>query len=176
MKFIATVIALVLLASACGYADGGAILLRKQAGPFTVTVFGEPAPLRVGQADLSVMLQNTADTNTVLDAVVDLRLKRSETGRIVEIAAPATHKHATNKLLYSARVTLPSPGTWRLSVEVTRKGSPVSVDGGVNVLPEEPSRAAYWPYFALIPFVTLMFAMNQWLKRKRRISRPSARP
>ncbi len=92
------------------FADGGTLLFRKPAGPFVLTAFSSPAPLRVGRADLSIMVQKENDQSTVLDAVVSVRLKRSVGGTIVEIVAPATHARATNKLLYAANVTLPSAG------------------------------------------------------------------
>ncbi len=46
------------LAATLVFADGGTMLFRKRADPFLVTAFSEPVPVRVGAADLSVMVQN----------------------------------------------------------------------------------------------------------------------
>ncbi len=154
------------------YADGGTVLFHKQAGPFEVTLFGSPTPLRVGSADLSVMVQKTADSSSVSDAEVNVHLKRSEPGNIVEVIAPATHAKATNKLLYAAHVHLPAAGTWRVDVEVAAAGSTASASGQVTVQPPEPPAANYWGYFALVPFVILLFVFNRWLKRRRRMTYP----
>ena len=51
------------------FADGGIVQFQKQAGPFFVTVFSAPVPLRVGAADLSVMVQKADDRSEVLDAM-----------------------------------------------------------------------------------------------------------
>jgi len=165
-----------LFAPAVLLADGGTLQLRKPAGPWIVTVFSTPVPLRVGVADLSVMVQRANDRDSVLDAQVKLHLTRSSASNVVEIVAPATRAQASNKLLYAARVTLLSSGMWRLEVDVARQGSAALVSGDLNVLPPQPPMKARWPYFVMVPLFVLLFAVNQWLKKSRRLRRPRARP
>jgi hypothetical protein len=149
------------------FADGGTLQFHKEAGPFDVTLFSSPTPLRAGRADLSVMVQKTADRSSVQDAKVMLRLKKSERGNVEEVIAPATQANATNKLLYAANVNLPSAGTWRVEVEVSANGVAASASGELTVLPPQAPAATYWGYFALVPFVILLFVFNRWLKRTR---------
>ncbi len=149
------------------FADGGTMQFRKAAGPFIVTVFSEPVPVRAGTADLSVMVEKDADRTTLLDAHVMLRLRRTASGSIVEVAAPATHEHATNKLLYAASVSLPSAGVWQMTVDVREKGDSASASGDLHVLPAEPPVKEHWPLFAVVPLMVLLFALNQWLKSRR---------
>jgi hypothetical protein len=156
--------------------DGGTLQFQKQIGSLIITVFSTPAPLRVGAADFSVMVQKAADHSSVLDADVKVALLRSTRDRVLEITAPAKRAQATNKLLYAAHINLPSTGAWRLAARVTEQGTQVEASGDVTVLPAEAPAKAYWPYFALIPMAVLMFALNQWLKSKRRINRPQALP
>ncbi len=163
-------------AAALMWPDGGAVQFRKQAGPLIITVFGAPVPLRVGTGDFSVMVQRAKDQSTVLDAGVRLRLARSTADEVFEVTVPASHAQATNKMLYAAHVKLPSAGEWRLQAQVTAANQSVDVSGNVNVLPPEPPAMAHWPYFALIPAAILAFALNQWLKSKRGVRRPPARP
>lgn len=152
------------------------MLFRKQADGFIVTAFGEPAPLRVGTADVSVMLQSASDQNTVLGATVNLHLKKSSPGSVLEVLAPASHAHATNKLLYAARVTLPSAGEWQLSVDVKEGNGAASAAGEINVLPPAPAAATYWSYIAIVPIFVLLFVLNRWLRRRWGIRSPQARP
>jgi hypothetical protein len=149
------------------FADGGTLLLKQQAGPLTISVFGAPEPLRAGPADLSVMVQQTNDRSTILDATVKFHLIQSAAGDISEVFAPATHANAANKLLYAARVNLPKPGVWRLIAEVESKRGSAEVAGEINVLGPQPAIVTYWPYFAFVPLIIMLFVINQWLKRNR---------
>lgn len=162
---------LVVILAAAGalLADGGKMQFRKQAGPFVITLFSSPEQPRVGNTDLSVMLQKAAGQSTILDAEMKLHLIKTETGTITEIMVPATHARATNKLLYAAAVKLPSAGRWRIEVLVNEGGNSAEVSGNLNVLPPQAPLAIYWPYFALVPLVALLFAANQWLRRNRRV-------
>lgn len=165
------------LAAIIVFADGGTMLFRKQAGPYVITAFSEPVPVRVGAADISAMVQEASDHGTVLDARVMMRLRKTASGNITEVVAPATHDPATNKLLYAAHITLPSTGSWMLEVDVTGKnGASESVSGDLSVLPAQQPVRSQWPYLAIVPAVILFFVLNQWLRKKRGIRSPRARP
>jgi YtkA-like len=156
------------------WADGGAVEFHGVAGPYEITLFGEPNPLRVGNADLSVLVKKTAGDSTVLDADVKLHLVKAAGGGIVEVTAPATHAKATNKLLYAAHVRLPSNGTWRVDVMVKQAASIEDLSGHIFVLEPRPPWFNYWPYFAVLPLLALLFAFNQRLKRQRLQTKPKA--
>lgn len=147
-------------------ADGGAVLLHQEAGPWIVTVFLSPAPPRAGSLDLSVLLQRTGSTDPVLDAPVQLRLTHGDSA----ILAPATHARAQNKMLYAATVPLDEPGDWRYSVTIGSQPS-VTVSGSMAVAPREPKLEAYSGYLAF-PFVCLaVFALHQRLRYARAAAR-----
>lgn len=122
------------------------------------------------------MVQRAADRSPVQDAGVHLHLKKSDPENVVEIVVPATHAKATNKLLYASNVSLTSPGTWRMDIEVKADGTTASASGQLTVLPPEAPAATYWGYFALVPFVILLFVFNRWLRRRQAITYPRARP
>ena len=149
--------------------------LRKQAGPFQITLFSTPSPLRAGPADLSVMVQRVNDQSPVLDANVKLHLRKRGGDNIIEVFAPARHENASNKLLYSAKVNLVSSGDWLAEVEVIEGGMTADVAGQVTVLPESPPLITYWPYFALVPLVLALFVFNRWLRRRREYLYPRKR-
>ncbi len=154
-------------------ADGGIVQFQKQAGPFLITLFSAPVPLRAGTADLSAMVQKIEDRSAVLDCAVVLQL--SHPGER-DIHVAATRAQATNKLLYAAHPVLQRPGKWHVAVEIKSRGNTVRVAGDMMVLPEEAPVIAHWPYFAVLPVAVGLFALNQWLKASRKVRNPRARP
>lgn len=157
-------------------ADGGTVQFHQQVGPFDLTLFSSPTPLRAGRADLSVMLQRASDKSSIQNANVTVHLKRSTADNVVEVVVPATHAKATNKLLYAAELTIPSPGEWQVQVEINAAGTTATATGQIDVAPQQAPAATYWGYFALIPFVILLFVFNRWLKRRRQMLYPRVRP
>lgn len=176
LKRICYIVAGLLLVTVMLVADGGTVQFHRQAGPFAVTLFSSPVPLRAGRADLSVMVQKASDNSTIQDANVTVHLKRSATDNVVEVVAPATHAKATNKLLYAAELTIPSPGQWQANVEIHAAGTTATAEGTINVLPQQAAVTTYWGYFALIPFAILLFLFNRWLRRRRQMLYPRTRP
>jgi len=159
---------LLLAASAPLFADGGAVLLHQQTGPYVVTFFASPTPPRAGMVDLSVLVQSAATLDPVLDSDVHISLAKS--GPPVDIHA--TRSQANNKLLYAASAPLRDPGLWRYSVTISRQAAdPIVISGSLTVNPEQPKLAAYAAYLAL-PFLALaILALHQWL-RFRKVPRP----
>ncbi len=136
---------------------------RKEAGPFLVTLFSSPSPLRAGPADVSVLVESAQDRTPVLDASVSLRF-RTENGEETTVAA--THEQATNKLLYAALPTISEPGTCSVQVTVARGKERAVVTGNIQVLAGGPVVFHYWPYFAIVPCLVSLFILNQYLKAR----------
>jgi hypothetical protein len=172
MKAFFSIIALLPVCAGCLLADGGALLVRQNAGPLTISIFSSPEPLRVGTGDLSVMVQKSDDKSTVLDAKVKLHLTHTTPDGISEVFVPATHAKATNKLLYASQVNLTAQGPWKLVTTVDSKAGSAEIAVNINVLPAEPRIFAYWPYFAVVPLIIVLFAINQWLKARRKANNP----
>ena len=166
-RLVAAVPASVLLLTCAALlrADGGVVQFRKAAGPFVVTLFSNPSPLRAGPADLSVLVESAQTRAPILDATVSLHL-RSESGR--ETDAAATHERATNKLLYAALAAIPEAGTWEVQVTVSRQAGHATAGGRIQVLPAPPAMVHYWPYFAIVPCLIGLFILNQYLKARKR--------
>ncbi|MBV9301047.1 MAG: hypothetical protein JOY53_02920 [Acidobacteriaceae bacterium] len=153
--------------------DGGTVQFQKRAGPFYVTLFSAPVPLKAGIADLSVLVQTAEDRSEVLDC--DVKLTLSKPGDR-DVIVHATRAQATNKLLYAASVMLSSAGKWNVVVEITRQREAFDVAGEIDVSPPETRLVTYWPYFAVLPVAITLFILNQRLKQRRRLSSPRARP
>ncbi len=151
-------------------ADGGTVQFRRNAGPFWVSLFTTPAPLRPGRGELSVLLESEANHQPLLDAAVRIVIRKDD--RTINLEA--TRAQATNKLLYACQVDILSSGRWDVEVIVDRNGQRASATGTLSVLDPLPPLLMYWPYFAIVPVFILLFAIHQFLRyrenrRKRRV-------
>jgi hypothetical protein len=153
------------------WADGGLVRLSQTSGPFTITVFSAPTPLRAGPIDLSLLVQRAAAGTPVLDATVSVTLRAADDPNRV-LTAVATHGQATNKLLYAALLRVPAAGRWL--VEATVNAETVRFE--MDAAPALPDAIAFWPYLAL-PFAGLtIFALHQWLVLRRIDHQDTKRP
>jgi hypothetical protein len=109
------------------WAHGGGTprLTNVDAGPYWVSVWTQPDPLRVGQAHITVAVSEPTDTGSarreaglpVLDANVEVQVKPLDHAGET-LAVQATHEGASNKLFFEADVDLPEKGRWQVIVAV----------------------------------------------------------
>ena len=97
-------------------ANGGIVrIARAPVGPWLVTVYSSPTPLRTGEVDISVLVQDSADV--IVDVPVAVRA--APAGFVAEtVYAPATRAQATNKLFKAAKFDLGVPGRWEFGIRV----------------------------------------------------------
>ena len=145
-------------------ADGGAVQFEKSAGPFVVTVFATPTPLRAGPVDIGVMIQSRENQQPVFDCQAFVRLWKEGA---MSILVEAGHEAAQNKLLYGAQVRVPEPGPWAVEVEIKHGEESITCAGEIRVAPASSILFVYWRSLALPPLFISLFALNQWLKRRR---------
>jgi hypothetical protein len=162
-------IAAVLTCAGTVMANGGTLQLsREPAGPYVVTVFTDPSPLRVGEADVSVLVERAGSDDLVQDARVSVTTEPvGQVGRGGTF--DATHEQATNKLFYAAKFELPTEGTWRIVVGVSGDAGEGSVAFDARV---EPMGLLDRPLVSLVVFVGMPAAIALWWFRIRR-ARPS---
>jgi hypothetical protein len=165
---VATLLVLALVDGvAPALANGGKIQVAGQrAGPYEVTVFTDPTPIRVGVVDVSVAVQKAGTDDVVRGA------------QVAVTAAPighaggggtfaATHELATNKLFYAADVHLPAAGRWRIEVAVAGELGEGKV--AFEVTAEEASLFEDPVALALLALPPLALAA-WWFSRSRRES------
>lgn len=100
-------------------ANGGTIQVSRQpAGPYEITVQTSPSPIRVGEVDVSVLVQRAGADELVQDAQVTVTAEPVTARPGTASRSEATHEQATNKLFYAANVDLPTEGRWRIGVDV----------------------------------------------------------
>jgi hypothetical protein len=154
--------------AASAYADGGRLRLHQQAGPFVVTLFTTPDPLRAEDADFSVALENTASGGLVEDAKITLILTPMSQGEHGRIELQATHQAATSEFMQAADVELPHAGSWKVTV-VAQRGSEVGKCSTLlEVLPKSPLGGQIFWEIALAPIAILLFGVHRWVSRNGR--------
>jgi hypothetical protein len=153
--------------SAAAHADGGRLRMHEPAGPFVVTLFTTPDPLRAEEADFSVALERAGTGELVSDADITLRLTPEE-GERGAIELQATRQAATSAFMQAADVKLPHAGNWKVMVLVKRGVESGSCETTVDVRPALPIGGQIFWEILLVPFAILIFAVHRWLKRKQR--------
>lgn len=157
-----------MLAAAPVQANGGKVQIGNQmAGPYQITVFTDPTPIRVGVVDVSVAVQKAGSTEMVQDARVTVTtepLGRSGAGGVYV----ATHERATNKLFYAADVEVPAAGRYAVTVDVRSGLGEGSVSFEMEVEEASPFDNAALLLVAALP---LLLLLAWWLRGARRAMR-----
>jgi hypothetical protein len=122
--------------------DGAVVRMQGISGPFRVTVFTEPGAVQPGSAGVSVLVQNDASGETILDAGVDLVVQSASSGAKSE-SIRATHNQSTNKLLAAATVNLPAHGPCDLRVFVRRKSDQGALTARLDLDESQGSKIAH---------------------------------
>ncbi|HEV8060060.1 MAG TPA: hypothetical protein VGP68_09315 [Gemmataceae bacterium] len=147
-------------------ADGGTVRLSEAVGSYRVSLFTSPVPFRAGLVDISVMVQDAANSRPIPEARITLKmwpLERPSEAIIQKASATA----ATNKLLEAAVFELPEPGWWEL--HVTIEGPLGHAEAHCQVEAAEP-----WPpWLTLFPWIAwpvlpiALFGIHLILARRR---------
>lgn len=141
--------------------DGGMVRLARVQGPYRVSVFTSPNPVRVGPVDISVLVQDAFSGKAVGDVQVSVRLGKS--GEI--LSQPATVENATNKLFRAALFDVTDAGMWQSKVTVEGPRGRAIVDFDLAV---EDALPRWWELVGWFvwPAVPIgLFAAHQWLTR-----------
>lgn len=102
-------------------------IVDEAAGPYRIFAWTQPEPLRVGEIHLSIGVvkaqaggRQAADAldEPVTDATVTVSLLPLTEGAS-PISAPAMLQEQLGSYYYEADVTLPTPGDWRFTIEVS---------------------------------------------------------
>jgi hypothetical protein len=148
------------------FADGGAVQLVERHGDTQVTIFTSPTPLRAGPIDVSVLVQDAATGQPVPDAKVAITLSRDASpGPLIQ--AVATREAATNKLLQSALINLPTAGNWNLQVDAGTSTNQIQTTCALVVGRALPKWLTQWTWFTWPVIAVLLFGMHRFLASHR---------
>jgi hypothetical protein len=148
------------------FADGGLVRARAETGRLTVTLFTSPTPLRAGDADVSVLVQDGRGT-ALLDAETELRLEPLD-GAAAPVVVPLTRGAATNRLLQAATLSLPAPGRFRMTALVRRGTDRAAASADVLVHERAPALRGLAVPLALPWLAIGLFALHRGLEARRR--------
>lgn len=112
--------------------------INEPAGPYLVSIWTDPDPLRVDEVHVTVAVTDRQTQAPILDSRVTVQLASLEE-ESVSLSAPATQENSPLKFLYVAVFEPPFAGPWRGTVIVDGpdgSGEPVSFD--IDVLPPAP--------------------------------------
>jgi len=144
--------------------DGGRLRVYEDAGEFRIAIFTSPEPLAAGRADVSVLVQDRASGEAVLDADVTLELLGPGGTASVVTAG----RHARNRLFYGSDVEL-APGEWIATARVRRGASEAVVRASFDVRDSRRAlRGAAWPYLSIPPLAVALYAANRGLRNRER--------
>jgi len=152
---------LILFSMPLAFADGGRLRSRAVGGPFLVTLFTTPDPLRAGMADFSVAVERPGTQGIVQDA--DIRLELTSPGQ-TPLDLKLTHDAATSRFLEAANFELPHSGRWHYTLTIKQHGDTGTTQGDVDVLPREILAEEITWEIAAVPLALLLFALHRWRK------------
>jgi hypothetical protein len=153
-----------LLVANTAMGDGAHMQLTQAAGPFVITLFTAPTPLRSGPVTVSLLVQTRSDRAPVRDATVDIVLRALAPDAHQEITAQAQRGLVPNKLFYSAELVVPTMGRWSIAAHVRDGDRAADVSCVVDVAAAMAPLLAFWGFIALPAVAIGVFALHQWLK------------
>jgi hypothetical protein len=127
-------------------ADGGQVQYSGTAGPYRVTVFTQPVPLRAGPADFSVLVQDPRTGDVLLDGSVRIDVVALDPPGATIPVMPS-RAAATNKLLRAAMVHLPAGGKYHALVVVAAARGAAQAEFNFEAAPALP------PWRSLLPWL-----------------------
>lgn len=157
----------ILLTAPVARGDGGTVRASERCGPYRVTVFTSPTPLRAGSADVSVLVQDDDSREVIADAAVTVRAVPQGRPRD-QVSAAATPEAATNKLLRAAVFDLPAAGTWDVAVAVGGPRGDGVVRFAVEVDEPPPAWADLIGWVGWPALVVAGYAAHRTLVRRKR--------
>jgi hypothetical protein len=149
------------------WAHGGGVpqLTNVQAGPYRVSAWTQPDPIRMGEVHVSVAVSESLGSGAtereagdlVLDATVRVQMQPMDQAGET-LVAYATRENAVNKLFYEADLDLPAEGRWQVVIWVEGPTGAGSASFDVEALPPSAFSAIGalpWPVWGGLGLVLL---------------------
>lgn len=140
--------------------------LNVPAGPYLLSIWSDPNPLRVNETHITVAIMNPETRMPIVAGVGATVQLQSPTDPAVRRTAVASPDNTANKLLYAAVFNdLPEPGLWQGVVSVTGPDGPgedVAIE--VEVLPAPPVN---WRWLGIVTLVGVVLGWAVWSRWRR---------
>jgi hypothetical protein len=151
------------LMQGAAFADGGQLQGSELSGPFVISLYTSPIPLRTGTVELTALITNSADRTPVLDATVQILL-RSETHP--ESAFVMKAMRGGDGLRYFATPKLKAAGRWSIRIEASNSQGSGTFIRTLAVEDALPIYISLWPVLAFPPVAIAVFALQQRLRKR----------
>lgn len=142
-------------------ANGGTLRLTAMLGPYEVSVFTDPTPVRPDSLDVSVLVRRPGDAQPLRGLRVFVRAEAMD-----HVAMPleheATREAADDPRYYAAKFPLVASGRWRITVSVA--GEEGSGEGSFEVNAVEQSLLGQPRIIIPLALLPLVF-VAWWLYR-----------
>ena len=157
------------------HGGGAPQLTNADAGPYLVSAWTQPDPIRVGELHITVAVSEPpqpGDTDRetgdlVLDATVSVGVDPvNQAGETLIV--PATRDNAVNKLFYEADLELPAEGQWQVDILVEGPAGAGNTGFAVEALPPSGINTLLglgWPLWAGLGLVII--AAGWWFQMSR---------
>lgn len=119
--FFLLLLAGLVVPSAGAHGGGTPQLVNESAGPYWISVWTSPEPVRAGEMHVTVAVSEPGSGQEagppVLGAGVRLQL-RPQSANYAPLSARATNEQSANRLFYEADLTVPDAGRWDAQIMV----------------------------------------------------------
>lgn len=152
-------------------------LVNSPAGPYLVSVWTNPDPLRVGTAHFTIAVSEppppgAENGEIVLNAAVRVALTpQNQPPEVRPVGGLATHQDATNKLFYETDLEVPLEGLWQVAVLIDGPAGAGEVAFEIEV---RPAGGTNWTLLGGVAVVLVMAALLIQFSQKR--TRPGRAP
>ena len=149
-------------------ADVGLLRLQESAGPFSISVFTEPTPLRKNEGIVHVFVSDRQTGQPLQDVAVEALL-RSDDAQGGELIRPLQRR--PRGLRASADLAVPHPGRWNVRIAASGNRGTGAVGLVLDVLPAQPWWISLGPALAIPPVGIALFALHRRLRRRQESGR-----
>ncbi|MCB8918791.1 MAG: hypothetical protein H6666_12820 [Ardenticatenaceae bacterium] len=145
-------------------------LVNSPAGPYLVSVWTNPDPLRVGTVHFTVAVSEppppgAENGEIVLNAAVRVALTpQNQPPEVRPVGGLATHQGATNKLFYETDLEVPVEGAWQVAVLID---GPVGAGEAAFEIEVRPAGGSSWPILGGVAVVLVVAALLIQVSQKR---------
>jgi hypothetical protein len=147
-------------------ADGGTLQSVEQHGEIQIATFTAPNPLRAGPVDISLLTQDVRTGQALPGLPAKVTLTPLD-GEGPPIRAALLQANATNRLMQSALVELPTAGKWQVQLTADVHGRTVTTDFALEAEPAMPRWLSEWPWFTWPVLAVGLFVVHRYRAGRR---------
>jgi cytochrome c oxidase assembly factor CtaG len=145
--------------------DNQALRFKNASGPFAVAVFAGAGGLTAGPLPFSVLIQDRASGEVLLDTAVTLNAHPVADPGAPSSTARASYEDSQNKLLQTAELNLPAAGDWMVNLVLQRNSQVAEFSFPLHVVKEDAKVEFPWPYAAFM--VSAAGLIVAYIRRRR---------